>query len=88
MYIIAEAQNAYYKGYPIEMRGVYYAARRLSSQLKSISHETNDGCPQKVYSIWICMGDVPGHEAGTASLYRMEKRAAIYVPGNRWCSVC
>lgn len=35
MYIIVEAQNAYYKGYPIEMRGVYYAARRLSSQLKA-----------------------------------------------------
>ncbi len=77
MYIIVEAQNAYYKGYPIEMRGVYYAARRLSSQLKSINNETNYGCLQKVYSIFICMGDVPDREAGTASLYRMEKHDII-----------
>lgn len=77
MYIIVEAQNAYYKGYPIEMRGVYYAARRLSSQLKSINNKTNYGCLQKVYSIWICMGEVPDREAGTASLYRMEKHDII-----------
>lgn len=73
MYINIEAQNAYHIGYPIEMRGVYYAARRLSSQLKSINNDINYACLQKVYSIWICMGDVPNYEAGTATLYHMEK---------------
>ena len=77
MYINIEAQNAYYKGYPFEMRGVYYAARRLSSQLKGIDNTTNYSCLQKVYSIWICMGDVPHYEADTATLYRMEKHDII-----------
>lgn len=73
LYINVEAQNAYYKGYPIEMRGVYYAARRLTTQLGDIGHGTNYGSLQKVYSIWICMGDVPNYEANTASLYAFDK---------------
>lgn len=77
LYINVEAQNAYNKGYPVEMRGMYYAARRLSSQLKSINNETNYGCLQKVYSIWVCMGDVPNKEASTATLYRMAKHDII-----------
>lgn len=77
MYINLEIQNAYYKGYPVEMRGMYYAARRLGSQLKSINNTTNFGCLQKVYSIWICMGDVPNYEANTATLYQMEKHDII-----------
>ncbi len=77
LYLIVEAQNSYYPGYPIEMRGMYYAARRLSAQLKSISNDTNYGCLQKVYSIVICMGNVPDYEAGTATLYETEKRDII-----------
>lgn len=77
LYINVEAQNAYHKGYPVEMRGLYYAARRLSSQLKSINNKTNYGCLQKVYSIWVCMGDVPGKEANTATLYGMKKHDII-----------
>lgn len=73
MYINVEAQNAYYQGYPVEMRGTYYAARKLSSQLRSLNDGTNYGALQKVYSIWICMGNVPNFEANTATLYRAEK---------------
>lgn len=77
MYINVEAQNAYYKGYPVEVRGMYYAARRFSSQLKSINNETDYRCLQKVYSIWVCMGDVPDREANTVTLYRTEKNDII-----------
>ncbi len=73
MYINLEIQNAYHTGYDIEARGMYYAARRLSSQLKSIRKDTDYRCLEKVYSIWICMGDVPDYEANTATLYRTEK---------------
>lgn len=55
----------------------YDAARRLSSQLKSINNSTNYGCLQKVYSIFICMGNVPDYEAGTATLYGMTKHDII-----------
>ena len=34
LYINLEAQADYYPGYPLEMRGIYYGARRLTSQLK------------------------------------------------------
>ena len=56
MYLNLEAQSDYYPGYPIEPRGIYYAARRLTAQLKRIDKDTNYGSLQKVYSIWLCMG--------------------------------
>ena len=74
LYINLEIQNSYYPGYPLETRAVYYAARRLSSELTKIDNHTNYGELQKVYSIWLCMGDdVPDKKAGTVSLYQMEK---------------
>lgn len=74
MFINLEIQNHYHVGYPIEMRGIYYAARRLSSQLTKIDRDTDYGQLLKVYSIWICMGDdVPKKDAGTVSLYQMKK---------------
>ena len=73
MYINIEAQNNYYPGYPIEVRGMFYAARRFGSQLKSITGATDYGRLEKVYSVWICMGNVPDKEAGTATLYRTVK---------------
>ena len=73
MYINIEIQNSYYPGYAIESRGVYYAARRLSSQLRSLADPKVYNDLQKVYSIWLCIGDVPNYAAGTASLYRMIK---------------
>ena len=74
LYINLEIQNSYYPGYPLEVRAVYYAARRLSSELTKIDNNTNYGELQKVYSIWLCMGDdVPDKKAGTVSLYQMEK---------------
>lgn len=73
MYINLEMQKNYYPGYPLEMRGAYYAARRFSSQLKSINHNTNYGCLKKVYSIWLCVGNVPDNEANTVTLYQTGK---------------
>lgn len=74
MYINIELQQDYYPGYALETRAAYYAARRLSSQLPNISRSTNYSNLQKIYSIWICMGNVPAKDANTISLYRMEKR--------------
>ena len=33
LYINLEAQADYYPGYPLEMRGIYYGARRLTSDV-------------------------------------------------------
>ena len=73
MYLNLEAQSDYYPGYPIEARGIYYAARQLSAQLKHIDKNTDYGCLQKVYSIWLCMGNVPVYEENTVSLYSANK---------------
>lgn len=64
MYINLEIQGKDDPGYPLESRGVYYAARRLASQMKKIDNKTNYGVLQKVYSIWIVMGKVPNYRAG------------------------
>ena len=78
LYINLEIQNQYRPGYALEARGVYYAARRLSSELTKIDKNTNYGELQKVYSIWLCMGDdVPAKEAGTVSLYTLKKEDLI-----------
>ena len=77
LYINIEAQNSYYPGYPLEMRGVYYAARRLTAQLREVRPDTNYGALQKVYSIWLCMGNVPDREANTVSIYAIDKYDTI-----------
>lgn len=77
LYINLEAQADYYPGYPLEMRGIYYGARRLTSQLKQINRETNYGCLQKVYSIWLCVGNVPAYESDTVTLYDISKNNII-----------
>lgn len=77
LYINIEAQNSSYHGYPLEMRTVYYGARLLSSQLKSINKNTNYGSLKKVYSIWLCIGDIPKAEASKVSLYRFTKHDII-----------
>ena len=77
LYINLEAQADYYPGYPLEMRGIYSGARRLTSQLKQINRETNYGCLQKVYSIWLCVGNVPAYESDTVTLYDISKNDII-----------
>ena len=77
LYINLEAQADYYPGYPLEMRGIYYGAKRLTSQLKQINRETNYGCLQKVYSIWLCVGNVPAYESDTVTLYDISKNDII-----------
>ena len=74
MYINVEAQARFNRGYPLETRAFYYAARRFSSQLKSLSHETDYGKLRKVYSIWLVVGDdIPKYADGTATLYKTTK---------------
>ena len=77
LYINLEAQADYYPGYPLEMRGIYYGARRLTSQLQRINKETNYGCLQKVYSIWLCVSNVPAYESDTVTLYDISKNDII-----------
>jgi len=60
LYIDVEAQNAAREsrlGYPLEKWAIYYMSRMISNQLQTVSRDTNYNVIQKVYSIWICMGD-------------------------------
>lgn len=78
MYIDLEIQEDRYPGYKLETRAVYYAARRLGSELEKIDKHTNYDKLQKVYSIFLVMGDkVPVAERGTATLYEMRKTDII-----------
>lgn len=52
-----EAQKSEPSEYDVELRGIFYAAREISSQLERefTSQHYND--IKKVYSIWICMNE-------------------------------
>ena len=77
-YINVEAQADYNPGYPLEIRALYYASRRFASQLRHITKKTNYGSLEKVYSIWLVMGDtVPKKAAGTVSYYHMTKEDLV-----------
>ncbi|MCD8097218.1 MAG: hypothetical protein LUE31_04095 [Lachnospiraceae bacterium] len=55
IYVNVEAQRAFYPGYRIWSRGVYYVSRMVSAQKGvDFSGKNYDGI-RKVYSIWICM---------------------------------
>lgn len=49
-----EAQKDYYPGYDIVTRGIFYAARSISSQKEREFTNSDYQNIKKVYSIWIC----------------------------------
>ncbi len=71
LHIDIEPQKTYTPGYPIEKRGVYYLARRLSSQLSLILQGTNYNCLFKCYSIFICRDDVPKKDRYSIQVYEI-----------------
>lgn len=66
-----EPQKDYRPGYPVEKRGIYYLARRLSSQLSLTTETTDYGQLEKCYSIWICRDNIPKKAQYSVSVYEM-----------------
>ena len=54
IFVNVEIQNNDIPGYPIPKRGIYYAARMISSQRGTIFKDQEYGKIKKVVSIWIC----------------------------------
>lgn len=85
LHIDLEFQNKFYptlrdgRAYPIIKRGIYYAARDISSQLGRITETTNYADIEKVISIWIINDedDLTKRLQGTASRYYIEKEDFI-----------
>lgn len=77
-----EAQGNYRPGYPIVSRGIYYGCRLISSQLEDLTQGTNYASLQKVYSIWICLGErIPKKEQFTISTYSLKSESIFgFVP--------
>ncbi|MDE7319346.1 MAG: hypothetical protein K2N46_06415 [Lachnospiraceae bacterium] len=71
LHVDVEAQKTYRPGYPIEKRGMYYLARRLSSQLSLLTETTDYGQLEKCYSIWICRDDIPRRMRNSCSVYEV-----------------
>lgn len=71
LHIDVEPQKTYRPGYPVEKRGMYYLARRLSAQLSLATDSTDYSHLEKCYSIWICRDDIPAKEHYSISVYEM-----------------
>ncbi len=54
IFVNCEIQNNDTPGYPIPKRGIYYAARMISSQRGKVFKDQEYGRIRKVVSIWIC----------------------------------
>ena len=82
LHIDLECQKDHRPGYPIEKRGVYYLARRLSSQLSLCTGQTDYGQLEKCYSVWLCRDNIPKKERYSISTYEMSntKNTGRYVP--------
>ena len=72
LHIDIEPQKDYKPGYPIEKRGLYYLARRLSSQLGIVTETTDYSSLEKCYSIWICRDNIPKEEQATISFFEIK----------------
>lgn len=72
LHIDLEIQQEYSVSYPLERRGIYYAARKISAQLPKIG-KNGEGYKhlEKVYSIWICLDDIPKYLQNTISYYKI-----------------
>ena len=69
LHVDIELQQEYNPGYSIEKRGIYHLSRMISSHLDVITKKTNYDKLQKVYSIFICVGNVPAYLHNTVSYY-------------------
>lgn len=69
LHIDIEPQKDYSLPYPVEKRGMYYLARKLSSQLSLVTEQTDYGQLEKCYSIWICRDNIPKNEQYSVSVY-------------------
>lgn len=68
--INVEAQKKYNPGYEIVTRGIFYAARLISSQLGTEFEHSDYDALKKVYSIWVCT-NAPVGLANSIASYRM-----------------
>lgn len=68
--INVEAQKAFYPGYDLVSRGIFYGARMLSAQMDQEFTADNYNDIKKVYSIWVCM-DTGRKAANTITSYRI-----------------
>ena len=78
-----ELQKNYRPGYPVIKRGIYYGCRKLSSQLDKVG-KNGKGYKylEKVYSIWICLDNIPKEQQNTVSYYKIHnyKNEGFRVP--------
>jgi hypothetical protein len=65
-----EMQKSYYPGYDLVTRGIFYAARMISSQLSTEFSDSEYNHIKKVYSIWICL-DSPKYAENTITRYKI-----------------
>ena len=80
LHVDMEVQNDYKPSnpsYPIIKRGVYYAARELSSQLGILTDNTDYNKLEKVYSIWICNDNIPKRLQNTVTEYALTRKNVI-----------
>ena len=71
-----EAQEAYYPGYPLPKRGIYYCGRMISAQCGTVFEGSEYGRLRKVYSIWVCMNP-PKKWENTINCYEMKERNLV-----------
>lgn len=82
--INVEAQKDFYPGYDLVTRGIYYAARQISSQKDREFTASEYDKIKKVYSIWICM-DAPQYAANTLTSFRiLPKKVVGNLPVDRF----
>lgn len=72
LHIDLENQQEYNVSYPLERRAIYYEGRKISAQLPKVG-KNGAGYKylEKVYSIWICLDDIPRYLQNTISYYKI-----------------
>ncbi len=73
IFVNCEIQNDDTPGYPIPKRGIYYAARMLSSQRGTIFKDQEYGKIKKVVSIWVCE-DTANFRSDTINRYSFTEK--------------
>lgn len=67
-----ETQRKYHPGYDLVTRGIYYAARMISTQHNTEFHDDDYDNIKKVYSIWICT-NTPKYAQNTITEYKIQQ---------------
>ena len=76
MLVNIESQGAFFPGYPLTKRAVYYCGRMLSAQYGTVFTNSHYEKVKRVISLWVCLNP-PDYRKNTLNMYSLTEKRLV-----------